>query len=72
MADVLQTIFDEAVRDFVAHEYLLVRKNAHEQAFCGRLARYVDHSRIGTGWRTTLWMSNTTGMATRRKQSLTR
>ena len=45
MADVLEIIFSEAVRDFLAREYPLVRKNVHEQALCARLAMYVDGSK---------------------------
>jgi hypothetical protein len=38
----LEDLFYEALDEFLAHEYALVRKNIHEQALCGRLARYVE------------------------------
>ncbi|SRR5258705_5928950 len=45
MADVLEALFKEALAQFVGREYALVRKNAHEQAMCHRLAWYVEHSK---------------------------
>jgi hypothetical protein len=45
MADILETLFKEALETFVAREFALVRKNAHEQAMCHRLAWYVEHSK---------------------------
>lgn len=39
----LEDIFHEAVQAFVGREFALVRKNAHEQAMCHRLAWYVEH-----------------------------
>jgi hypothetical protein len=41
----LQDIFREAIDQFLAREFALVRKNAHEQAMCHRLAWYVEHSK---------------------------
>ncbi|WP_316185803.1 MULTISPECIES: hypothetical protein [unclassified Bradyrhizobium] len=41
----LEDIFREALDEFLAREFTLVRKNAHEQSFCGRLAIYLDHSK---------------------------
>jgi len=38
----IEDIFREALDEFLAHEFALVRKNAHEQSFCGRLAIYVS------------------------------
>jgi hypothetical protein len=45
MADVLDVLFKEALDRFVGREYALVRKNAHEQAMCHRLAAYVEHAK---------------------------
>lgn len=45
MADVLEILFKEALERFVSREYALVRKNAHEQAMCHRLAAYVEFSK---------------------------
>ncbi len=45
MADVLETLFKEALELFVNREFALVRKNVHEQAMCHRLATYVEHSK---------------------------
>jgi len=45
MADVLDVLFKEALDRFVGREYALVRKNAHEQAMCHRLAAYVEHTK---------------------------
>jgi hypothetical protein len=36
----VEDIFREALDEFLAREFALVRKNAHEQSFCGRLAAY--------------------------------
>jgi hypothetical protein len=41
----LEDIFHEALREFLAREFTLVRKKAHEQSFCGRLAIYMDHAK---------------------------
>ena len=41
----LEDIFREAVEEFLAREFALVRKDAHEQSFCGRLAIYIDHAK---------------------------
>lgn len=38
----LVELFHEALDEFLAREYALVRKNIHEQALCGRLLRYVE------------------------------
>jgi hypothetical protein len=45
----LEALFREALEEFVGREYALVRKNAHEQAICGRLARYVENSKDRQG-----------------------
>jgi hypothetical protein len=39
-----EDVFREALDQFLAREFALVRKNAHEQALCHRLAMYVEHS----------------------------
>lgn len=49
MADILETLFKEALERFVGREYALVRKNAHEQAMCHRLAAYVEYSKDRNG-----------------------
>jgi hypothetical protein len=41
----LEDVFREALDQFLAREFALVRKNAHEQAMCHRLAWYVEHSK---------------------------
>jgi hypothetical protein len=41
----VEDIFREALDEFLAREFALVRKNAHEQSFCGRLAIYIDHAK---------------------------
>jgi|ERR1700730_1944182 hypothetical protein len=41
----LEDLFREALDEFLAREFTLVRKNAHEQSFCGRLAIYIDHAK---------------------------
>jgi hypothetical protein len=44
-ADILGTLFNEALKEFIAREFALLRKNAHEQAMCHRLAWYVEKSK---------------------------
>ena len=41
----LEDIFREALDEFLAGEFALVRKDAHEQSLCGRLAIYMDHAK---------------------------
>jgi hypothetical protein len=41
----IEDIFREALDDFLAREFALVRKDAHEQSLCGRLAIYLDHAK---------------------------
>jgi hypothetical protein len=41
----LEDIFREALDEFLAREFALVRKDAHEQSLCGRLAIYLDHAK---------------------------
>lgn len=41
----IEKIFSEALDEFLAREYALVRKDAHEQSLCGRLAIYLDHAK---------------------------
>ncbi|MBO4224746.1 hypothetical protein [Bradyrhizobium neotropicale] len=41
----LEDIFHEALDEFLAREFALVRKDAHEQSLCGRLAIYMDHAK---------------------------
>ncbi|MDH2353336.1 hypothetical protein QCM80_22130 [Bradyrhizobium sp. SSUT112] len=41
----LEDLFHEALREFLAHEYTLVRKDVHEQSLCGRLAIYLDRAK---------------------------
>lgn len=41
----VERIFHEALDDFLAKEFTLVRKHAHEQSFCGRLAIYLDQAK---------------------------
>ena len=45
----LEKIFSEALGEFLAREFALVRKNAHEQALCGRLARYLEVAKDKAG-----------------------
>ena len=45
----LEDIFREALDEFLACEFVLVRKNIHEQALCGRLARYVEVAKDNHG-----------------------
>jgi hypothetical protein len=45
----LQKIFHEALGEFLAREFALVWKNAHEQALCGRLARYMEVAKDKAG-----------------------
>jgi hypothetical protein len=45
----LEDLFDEAIREFLTRESILVRKKAHEQSFCGRLAIYLDHAKNRRG-----------------------
>jgi hypothetical protein len=47
----VEDIFREALDEFLAHEFALVRKNAHEQSFCGRLAIYMDHAKDRHGFK---------------------
>jgi len=46
----LEDVFHEALADFLAHEYALVRKDAHEQSLCGRLAIYMDRAKDRHGY----------------------
>lgn len=41
----LEDIFREALNQFLEREFALVRKDAHEQSLCGRLAIYLDHAK---------------------------
>jgi hypothetical protein len=41
----LEELFREALDEFLAREFTLVRKDAHEQSLCGRLAIYLDHAK---------------------------
>ena len=41
----LEDLLREALDEFLAREFTLVRKNAHEQSFCGRPAIYIDHAK---------------------------
>jgi hypothetical protein len=41
----VEDIFREAVEEFLAREFALVRKDAHEQSLCGRLAIYMDRAK---------------------------
>jgi hypothetical protein len=45
----LEDIFREALDEFLAREFALVRKNVHEQALCHRLAWYIEHSKNQQG-----------------------
>jgi hypothetical protein len=45
----LEDLLREALDEFLAREFPLVRKNIHEQALCGRLARYVEVSKDKRG-----------------------
>ena len=49
MADVLNAVFAEALKQFVGREHSLVRRDVHEQAICGRLARYVEVAKDNHG-----------------------
>jgi hypothetical protein len=42
---VVEDIFREALDEFLAREFALVRKDAHEQSLCGRVAIYMDHAK---------------------------
>jgi hypothetical protein len=46
----LEDLFREALEQFLAREIALVRKNIHEQALCGRLARYVEVAKDKRGF----------------------
>jgi hypothetical protein len=48
----LEDIFREALDEFLAREVALVRKDAHEQSLCGRLAIYLDHAKDRHGLKT--------------------
>jgi hypothetical protein len=47
----LEDIFREALDEFLAREFALVRKDAHEQSLCGRLAIYMDHAKDRHGYK---------------------
>lgn len=41
----LEDLFREALEELLARDFALVRKDAHEQSLCGRLAIYLDHAK---------------------------
>jgi hypothetical protein len=47
----LEDIFREALDEFLASEFALVRKDAHEQSLCGRLAIYLDRAKDRHGFK---------------------
>jgi hypothetical protein len=49
MTDILREIIKQAVSELLNREYTLIRKNAHEQAICNRLARYVEVAKDNHG-----------------------
>jgi hypothetical protein len=49
MADILDAIFGEALKELVTREHSLVRRNVHEQAICGRLSKYVEVAKDSHG-----------------------
>jgi hypothetical protein len=46
----LESVFREALDEFLARELTLVRKKAHEQSLCGRLAIYMDRAKDRHGF----------------------
>jgi hypothetical protein len=46
----LEHVFHEALAEFLANEIALVRKDAHEQSLCGRLAIYMDRAKDRHGY----------------------
>jgi hypothetical protein len=46
----LEDLFREALGELLANEYTLVRKDAHEQSLCGRLAIYLDRLKDKYGY----------------------
>lgn len=47
----LEDLFREALGELLANEYTLVRKDAHEQSLCGRLAIYLDRLKDKYGYK---------------------
>jgi hypothetical protein len=47
----LEDVFREAIAEFLANEFTLVRKDAHEQSLCGRLAIYMDRAKERHGYK---------------------
>ncbi len=47
----LEDVFREAIAEFLADEFTLVRKDAHEQSLCGRLAIYMDRAKERHGYK---------------------
>jgi hypothetical protein len=47
----LEDVFHEALAEFLTQEFALVRKDAHEQSLCGRLAIYMDRAKDHHGYK---------------------